>query len=363
MSTSSEKSTSPISPTQESPASSIRGVSQNSPNLLSRLQAPSRGEIPPSSSSRILPPIGPVANEPHTTLNAQLPVRSRPITHAPYPPAADSPPESEADFMRSNRPTSSQASSSSRHFPGSLVTPSWDRQPSRVYDTSPQTYSPLLLRNPSIPTHAGGVVGHLSYHLQIVQQPQIAAECGDAVLSRLPLAPPLIVQLVIYDDKGRSLDIDAIRSLPDMPFFIAHLSLYTSDGMHELDAAGSTENAHFPPDRLLYGSIVSSPQDLQNLQGSKGMYFLFPDVSVRRQGQYSLRVKLVRVSTMDPTGVVNTSQRSEVLAETRTLPFNVWPRQAYVAPPQTPLTEYFLQQGARMYAFASRPARLPSTFY
>lgn len=85
-----------------------------------------------------------------------------------------------------------------------------------------------------------------------------------------------------------------LPSEPDLPFFIAHLSLYSGDGMTLLDERRG--NGAFPPDRLLYGNIVSSPHSLRNLHGSPGIYFLFPDVSVRYRGLYTLRISLMRLS-------------------------------------------------------------------
>ena len=43
-----------------------------------------------------------------------------------------------------------------------------------------------------------------SYHLDVVQHPIRTAEFGAASLSRLPLAPPIVVQLVIRDHAGRA---------------------------------------------------------------------------------------------------------------------------------------------------------------
>jgi hypothetical protein len=43
-----------------------------------------------------------------------------------------------------------------------------------------------------------------TYQLHVVQQPSIGAEFGNAVLSRLPLAPPLIVQVIVRDTYGQT---------------------------------------------------------------------------------------------------------------------------------------------------------------
>lgn len=73
--------------------------------------------------------------------------------------------------------------------------------------------------------------------------------------------------------------------------------------------------------------------------------------------------------------MVRVGESGTVLARARTRPFDVQPRHMYIAPRkpcrrsyasladgriptgQTPLTEFFLHQGARMYAFASRSSR------
>lgn len=43
---------------------------------------------------------------------------------------------------------------------------------------------------------------HRTYHLEVVQHPERSAEYASAVLSRLPLAPPPVVQLTIRDHMG-----------------------------------------------------------------------------------------------------------------------------------------------------------------
>ncbi|KAG8220905.1 hypothetical protein J3R82DRAFT_2405 [Butyriboletus roseoflavus] len=110
-----------------------------------------------------------------------------------------------------------------------------------------------------------------SYHLDVVQHPQRTAEFGSASLSRLPLAPPIVVQLIVRDRFGNFI-------IPEMelPFLVAHLSLFSDDGMRSLDM-GTAPNGEAPPRRLLYGNLVSSPQKLRDLQGRLGLYFLFSD--------------------------------------------------------------------------------------
>lgn len=183
-----------------------------------------------------------------------------------------------------------------------------------------------------------------SYHLDVVQHPQRTAEFGSASLSRLPLAPPVIVQLTVRDRFGNSI-------IPEMelPFLIAHLSLFTDDGS-PLDM-GTSPNGEAPPRRLLYGNLVSSPQKLRDLQGRLGLYFLFPDASIRWRGRFQLGISLLRISETNASGTMSIASQGTVLAQARTRSFDVCAHENYVAPPITRLTQSFLRQGARIHAF------------
>ncbi|KIM56495.1 hypothetical protein SCLCIDRAFT_1220300 [Scleroderma citrinum Foug A] len=184
-----------------------------------------------------------------------------------------------------------------------------------------------------------------TYVLDVVQHPQRTAEFGSATLSRLPLAPPIVVQLIVRDRFGNSI-------IPEMelPFLIAHLSLFSDDGTRPLDM-GASPTGDTPPRRLLYGNLVSSPQKLRDLSGRLGLYFLFPDVSIRWRGRFQLGVSLLRLSETDASGVMSLASQGTVLATARTRPFDVVTHENYVAPPLTHLTQSFFRQGARIQAF------------
>ncbi|KAM6496862.1 Velvet factor domain containing protein, partial [Amanita muscaria] len=126
-----------------------------------------------------------------------------------------------------------------------------------------------------------------TYHLEVVQQPIITAAFETANLSRLALTPPVIVQLTVRDTSGNSV----VPEL-ELPFLVAHLSLFSSDGT-PLDMGSSIGRDHTPP--TLYGNIISSVEQLEDLQGNLGLFFLFPDVSIRWRGQYQLGIKLLRL--------------------------------------------------------------------
>jgi len=149
-----------------------------------------------------------------------------------------------------------------------------------------------------------------SYHLNIVQQPQRTAEFGSARLSRLPITPPIIAQLTVRDPSGNSIIPCVTRSHAcwrwftckptltsslrdgELPFLIAHLSLYSGDGTQRLDM-GSFPRQQIP---ILYGSLATTVQQLRDLDGDQGLFFVFPDVSIKTAGRYRLGVTLCRIS-------------------------------------------------------------------
>ncbi|KAI0766585.1 velvet factor-domain-containing protein [Trametes elegans] len=201
-----------------------------------------------------------------------------------------------------------------------------------------------------------------TYRLEIVQHPDRTAEFGSSTLTRLPLAPPLIARLVLRDSSGRTVIDES-----ELPFLVAQLSLLSGDGSSPMDY-GTDGRGQAAPERLLYGNLVSSPHMLRNLQGRQGVYFMFPDVGVRQRGRFQLKVTLIRLPRFDDPESVLQGNSGSVLADARSLPFEVFPLRDYVAPGENALLEplavrgcsrsfaapfYFLQQGARMYAFAS----------
>lgn len=44
------------------------------------------------------------------------------------------------------------------------------------------------------------------------------------------------------------------------------------------------------------GSLVSSPSLLKNAKNEPGLYFAFPDLSIRTEGRYTLRFSLMKLA-------------------------------------------------------------------
>ena len=47
---------------------------------------------------------------------------------------------------------------------------------------------------------------------------------------------------------------------------------------------------------MLYGTLVATPAEMQDRDGAQGVYFAFPDVSVRNVGRYRLKANVLRIT-------------------------------------------------------------------
>ncbi|KAG8880097.1 hypothetical protein FRB97_001083 [Tulasnella sp. 331] len=192
-----------------------------------------------------------------------------------------------------------------------------------------------------VPSDAGYGPGNgRTYHLEVVQHPERVSELGNtSVLSRLPLQPALVVRLIVRDVSGND-----IPAHTEMPFLAAHLNLYNEDGSQPIDLVDGPERQ-----RMLYGTLVSSLQDLVDLEGQAGKFFIFPDISVRTRGRYTLRVNLLRLTAISGgSHVMAEGMQNGALAWVMTNTFSVVLQSEYSAPPATALTNSFHRQGARM---------------
>ncbi|KAJ7623454.1 velvet factor-domain-containing protein [Roridomyces roridus] len=233
---------------------------------------------------------------------------------------------------------SSNGSSSSRSTPSS-------RNSVQEYST----HRPQLRSNPRLQLSSLLAENqNRSYQLNVVQHPQKTAEFGHARLSRLPLTPPLVVQMTVRDANGNS-----IVPENELPFLIAHLSLFTENGLTPLDMGSSPTGSGLRPGMaqpILYGNLVSSVNHLEDQNGNMGLFFIFPDVSIKWRGRFQLGINLVSISRRvadkpDSSGIAD---QGATLAQARTSTFEVLPHHEYVAAPPTRLTQAFLRQGARM---------------
>jgi hypothetical protein len=144
------------------------------------------------------------------------------------------------------------------------------------------------------------------------------------------------------------------QSQDELPFLIAHLSLFAENGTTPLDMGSSTTGQGYrqaAPPPILYGNLVSSVDYLEDQNGNKGLFFIFPDVSIRWRGRFQLGITLVRISRRvtamsgqlpaamlyislrfsrrpDSPGI---AEQGTTLAQARTGTFEVLPRHEYIA--------------------------------
>ncbi|CAO1637645.1 unnamed protein product [Sympodiomycopsis kandeliae] len=91
------------------------------------------------------------------------------------------------------------------------------------------------------------------YELIVIQQPQRGCAFGSNLLSRLPCAPPLIVQLRVVDNEGNELSSDA-----EEPFLVCHATLLTPDGQNA-DLLSPVQPGQSTPSTPVAGGSGTSP--------------------------------------------------------------------------------------------------------
>lgn len=47
---------------------------------------------------------------------------------------------------------------------------------------------------------------------------------------------------------------------------------------------------------MIYGTLVASPIEMEDMTGAVGVYFCYPDVSIRYDGQWKLQATLLRIT-------------------------------------------------------------------
>ncbi|KAI6042328.1 velvet factor-domain-containing protein [Pisolithus marmoratus] len=140
----------------------------------------------------------------------------------------------------------------------------------------------------------------LEYELTVRQEPKQARMCGVGS-DRRPIDPPPIIQLRVIDKRTRQppahpdpedVDLHYTHSFLQNPYYFMFASLAKPDDDAEL---------HWLKDgktRCTTGSVVSSLyhlKDTENRNEDAG-FFVFPDLSVRTEGSYRLKLSLFEVA-------------------------------------------------------------------
>ncbi|OAD80263.1 hypothetical protein PHYBLDRAFT_58245 [Phycomyces blakesleeanus NRRL 1555(-)] len=176
------------------------------------------------------------------------------------------------------------------------------------------------------------------YELIVCQQPLHARMCGFGEKDRRPIDPPPIVQLVVQQGGSRGpVDVQTLQA----PFFVLHVTLWSDDRKEERNIISN------PPKctRVLMGSLVSSPSLLKNTEGEQGLYFAFPDLSIRTEGRYTLRFSLMKLVSSD----FQTNAKSKIIAQVFSDPFTVYSAKKFPGMTEsTELSKTFAKQGLKI---------------
>lgn len=176
------------------------------------------------------------------------------------------------------------------------------------------------------------------YELVVCQQPLHARMCGFGEKDRRPIDPPPIVQLIVKQ-VGHDIPIDI--ELLQIPFFVLHVTLWSEDKQEERNVISN------PPKctRVLMGSLVSSPSLLKNTKGEHGLYFAFPDLSIRTEGRYTLRFSLIKLVNSD----FQEDAKSKIVTQVFSDPFTVYSAKKFPGMTEsTELSKVFAKQGLKI---------------
>lgn len=105
---------------------------------------------------------------------------------------------------------------------------------------------------------------------------------GDKV-DRRPIDPPPIIQVIVREH-GR----EANNHLYN-PYFFMYATLSAPEGDEELHVLKDGKT------RATSGTIVSSLYRLKDVDQSDAAFFVFPDLSVRIEGNYRLKFSLFEI--------------------------------------------------------------------
>ncbi|KAI8058988.1 velvet factor-domain-containing protein [Gongronella butleri] len=129
--------------------------------------------------------------------------------------------------------------------------------------------------------------GDIEFELALRQQPKQSRMCGiGEKADRRPIDPPPIVQLRVVDP---SLSPSESKTYLQNPYYFMYASLMASDIDEEVHLLRDGKT------RSTTGSVVSSLYHLKDTDNTDAGFFVFPDLSVRIEGRYRLKLSLFEI--------------------------------------------------------------------
>ncbi|ORX63291.1 hypothetical protein K493DRAFT_311450 [Basidiobolus meristosporus CBS 931.73] len=189
------------------------------------------------------------------------------------------------------------------------------------------------------------------YSLEILQQPTRARMCGFGDKDRRLIGPLPILELKTNNT--------TTENTVEIANFVVHADLWSADFQHDCNVV--VNPASIPTSsqerqgssiislggpvnvRNLIGCTVSSSYQLRHMDGNPGVFFLFPDLSVRVEGKYRLRFSLWDIMRTWKEG------HNYMLTHVYSEPFTVYPPRSFPGMADvTPLSDWFSNQGMKL---------------
>ncbi|KAI8583456.1 hypothetical protein K450DRAFT_223765 [Umbelopsis ramanniana AG] len=174
---------------------------------------------------------------------------------------------------------------------------------------------------------------HCSFTFKLIakQQPKQSRMCGVGErFDRRPVDPPPIIQLVMSSKDGSKQSESLIFESPWL-FMCATLLPEDDTGNNKFQLNTTLRSAT--------GCMVSSLNQLKNLNNENGAFFVFPDISVRVEGKYRFRMTLFEIAR-DGVHCLNSID---------TDPFTVYPAKKFPGMEEsTSLSRLFAEQGLKI---------------
>lgn len=197
----------------------------------------------------------------------------------------------------------------------------------------------------------------LTYVLTVIQQPERARACGSGAKSssdRRPVDPPPVVELKIYHEDGPK--SEHITFAYDANFFL----FVTLEPAPPTSATCRSQPAATTSNPVLTGMPVSGMAYLD--RPSEAGYFIFPDLSVRHEGQYVLSFNLYEETKnhadqdLDPTAplyapatAADPDSSFDWRLEVKSAPFTVYSAKKFPGLTEsTHLSRIVAEQGCRV---------------
>ncbi|CAO3580226.1 unnamed protein product [Absidia cylindrospora] len=127
----------------------------------------------------------------------------------------------------------------------------------------------------------------IDFQLTFRQQPKQSRMCGvGEKADRRPIDPPPIVQLRVVDPSLPPLEMNTYLQ---NPYYFMYASLMAADLEEEVHLLRDGKT------RSTTGSVVSSLYHLKDTNNTDAGFFVFPDLSVRMEGKYCLKLSLFEI--------------------------------------------------------------------